>query len=189
MPTLTIIGGPNGAGKTTFAKRVLVSAQTLEFLNADSIASGLSPLAPEAAAVRAARLLLTRWDEVIKDRRDFAVESTLSGRTYVQRVREAKAAGYTINLHYLFLDSVDYSARRVRQRVIKGGHNVPLDDVQRRYLPSIRNFYNLYLPLANHAWLWDGGRSIEPDLAVAWVGGIRYIVRKDIYEQITAKLS
>ena len=90
-PVVYVIGGPNGAGKTTFAREFLPSANVVEFLNADLLAAGLSPLQPSTMAVRSARLLLARWRELLALRRDFAFESTLSGRTYAGMLREARA--------------------------------------------------------------------------------------------------
>ena len=116
-PVLYVIAGPNGAGKTTFAREFLPAADVVEFLNADLLAAGLSPLRPAMMAIRSARLLLSRWRELLTQRRDFAFESTLSGRTYAGMLREARAAGYEVRVCYLWLPSVALSLRRVRQRV------------------------------------------------------------------------
>jgi predicted ABC-type ATPase len=80
--TLYVIAGCNGAGKTTFAKEFLPSIGVIRFLNADEIARGLSPLRPEAVALKAGRLLLSELNELIERRETFSLESTLSGRTY-----------------------------------------------------------------------------------------------------------
>ena len=132
-PILYLIGGPNGAGKTTFAKQFLPAVGVMEFLNADSLAAGLSPLDPPLAARRAARLLLSRWKELVDGRQSFAFESTLSGRTYATMIRKAKAQGYRLHLSYLYLATVRHSIRRVRERVKKGGHDVPIPDLKRRF--------------------------------------------------------
>src|SRR5712691_5972786 len=139
-PIVYVIGGPNGAGKTTFAREFLPAAKVVEFLNADLLAAGLSPLRPDRMGARSARLLLTRWRELVKERRDFAFESTLSGLTYATMLQRARAAGYGVRLCYLWLPSVAVSLRRVRQRVKKGGHDVPEADLRRRFGPSLRNF-------------------------------------------------
>jgi predicted ABC-type ATPase len=143
-PQIYLIGGPNGAGKTTFARHFLPAVGIREFLNAASIAAGRSPLDPPAAAIRAARLLLTRWRELVQKGLNFGFESTLSGLTYAAMLRESKSQGYQINLCYLHLATVLHSIRRVRERVRKGGHNVPLADLKRRFLPSLRNFFQVY---------------------------------------------
>jgi len=125
-PTIYLIAGCNGAGKTTFAKEFLpTEVKCLRFLNADEIARGLSPLKPSAGAMRAARLLLTQVDECLRHRETFALETTLSGKTYIRLFRRARQLGYEIELHYLWLSSPTQAIARVRQRVQQGGHHVP----------------------------------------------------------------
>ena len=182
-PCVYVIGGPNGAGKTTFAREFLPGEGIGEFLNADLLAAGLSPLRPAAMAVRAARLLLDRWRELVVARADFAFESTFSGRTYAAMLREARRAGYTVCLCYLWLPDVKFSLRRVRQRVRKGGHDVPEADVRRRFLPSLQNFFTLYLPLADEALLFQGALQ-PPRLMAKWKGSHSVILIPKIYERI-----
>jgi predicted ABC-type ATPase len=125
MPSLYVIAGPNGAGKTTFIKRFAPRhLALLDFLNADELARGLSPLAPERAQMEAGRLMLDRIRRFIADRRSFAMETTLSGRTYRLLLKQAKEAGYAAHLDILVLPSVEDSIRRVANRAIQGGHNV-----------------------------------------------------------------
>ena len=186
-PVIYVIGGPNGAGKTTFAREFLPN-RVREFLNADLIAAGLSPLDPAAAAIPAARLLLTRLRDLLAARKSFAVESTLSGRTYVNTLHDAREAGYRIFVAYLWLPSAEYSRRRVQQRVRHGGHDVPTADVQRRYLPSVRNFFTVYLPLADEATL-HRATTQPPELVARWLGTAIEIRRPEIYELIRASLT
>lgn len=186
-PVIYVIGGPNGAGKTTFAREFLPAARVVEFLNADLLAAGLSPLQPGTMAVRSARLLLARWRELLALRRDFAFESTLSGRTYAGMLRTARAAGYEVRLCYLWLPSVAMSLRRVRQRVRKGGHDVPEADLRRRYLPSLQNFFSLYLPLADEALLFNAaGRP--PQLVARWLGRTPLLIEPEIYDRIQSQI-
>ena len=183
QPVVYLISGPNGAGKTTFAKEFLPSAHVVEFLNADLLAAGLSPLRPEAMAVRSARLILGRWRELLAMRRDFAFESTLSGRTYASMLAEAKDAGYRIRLAYLWLPHVRISLERVRQRHLKGGHNVPSGDVRRRFEPSLVNFFRRYLPLADEALLFDAA-ACPPQLIARWAGGKKDVIDDRTYEAV-----
>jgi predicted ABC-type ATPase len=186
-PVIYVIGGPNGAGKTTFAREFLPAARVVEFLNADLLAAGLSPLQPGTMAVRSARLLLARWRELLALRRDFAFESTLSGRTYAGMLRAARAAGYEVRLCYLWLPNVAMSLRRVRQRVRKGGHDVPEADLRRRYLPSLQNFFSLYLPLADEALLFNAaGRP--PQLVARWLGRTPLLIEPEIYDRIQTQI-
>jgi predicted ABC-type ATPase len=182
-PVIYVIGGPNGAGKTTFAREFLPAARVVEFLNADLLAAGLSPLQPGTMAVRSARLLLGRWRELLDLRRDFAFESTLSGRSYATMLRAARAAGYEVRLCYLWLPSVAMSLRRVRQRVRKGGHDVPEADLRRRFLPSLRNFFSLYLPLADEALLFNAAAR-PPQVIARWNGRTALLIEPELYDHI-----
>jgi len=182
-PTIHVVAGPNGAGKTTFARSFLPESGCTHFLNADLIAAGLSPLSPVAGAIRAARILLDEWDALIKSKTTFGFETTLSGRIYASRLQQARDAGYLINIYYLWLPTVTVALRRIRQRVTKGGHDVPPTDVRRRFRPSLENFFDLYLPIANEALLFDG--SARPPKLVAEIQKERQIVRDaKTYEKI-----
>lgn len=142
-PICWIIGGPNGAGKTTFALEYLPKAVgCTHFINADLIAAGLSPLAPERGLLAASRLCLREIAERVAARKDFAIESTLAGRTYLQLAEHLRADGWRVELIYLALPSVEMSKLRVAERVAHGGHNIPLVDIERRYLRSLRHLLN-----------------------------------------------
>ena len=156
-PLLYLFAGCNGAGKTTFARAFLTTRFPISprFLNADEIARGLSPLAPETVALKAGRLLLEEISGCIGSGVSFALESTLSGHAQAAILRRAKKAGYEIELHYLWLPSPGLAVRRVAQRVKKGGHHVPADDVHRRYRRSVANFVSTYAPLSDAWFLWS----------------------------------
>ena len=123
----------------------------VHFVNADLIASGLSPLRPEVAAVAAGRLFLKELDRLAKARLDFAFESTLSELVYLSRLKRWKAAGYRIEIVYLRLSSPRLALRRIAARVKQGGHNVPRADVLRRFNRSWNNFEKFYRLFAE-AW-------------------------------------
>jgi predicted ABC-type ATPase len=160
-PRCILIAGPNGAGKTTFARRYLPeNAGVVHFVNADLIASGLSPLKPEIAAIAAARMVLGELDRLVADRADFAFETTLSGLTYVYRLKSWKRAGYRIDIVYLKLSSSRLALRRVAARVRQGGHNVPQADVLRRFVRGWDNFQRVYRSLADSWAVYDNsGRA------------------------------
>lgn len=144
-PRCIVIAGPNGAGKTTFAREFLPhEAGVTHFVNADLIAAGLSPLDPPAAQVAAARILLKELDRLSAERKDFAFETTMSGMTYLSRMKRWRSQGYRIELVFLKLPSVDMALDRVAQRVKQGGHNVPTSDVRRRFKRGWRNFEAAY---------------------------------------------
>jgi predicted ABC-type ATPase len=155
-PTIYVIAGCNGAGKTTFAKEFLPKeVKCLRFLNADEIARGLSPLKPSAAAFQAGRLLLSQIETCLRRRDTFALESTLSGRTYVRLFQRARKIDYEIELHYLWLSNPAQAIARVRQRVQLGGHHVPAADIRRRFSRSRIHLVQDYLPLTTRWAVWD----------------------------------
>jgi predicted ABC-type ATPase len=157
--TICIIGGCNGAGKSTLARELLPRLGIGRFLNADLIAKGLSPVNPELVAFAAGRRLLEEAAALIDTKSSFAIESTLSGKTYVKLLREAKERGYHVVLHYLMIGSATQAVERVRLRVLTGGHHVPEDDIRRRFQRSVRHFLDDYLPLADEWGLWDNAVS------------------------------
>lgn len=161
QPRCVLIAGPNGAGKTTFARRYLPEdAGVIHFVNADLIASGLSPLKPELAAIAAARTVLREIDRLAAERMDFAFETTFSGLTYVRRLQAWKQAGYRIEMVYLRLRSAELALRRIAARVRQGGHDVPRADVVRRFSRGWRNFQRIYRPLADSWAVYDNsGRA------------------------------
>jgi predicted ABC-type ATPase len=155
-PRCIIIAGPNGAGKTTFAREFLPKdAGVIHFVNADLLAAGLSPLKPELAVLNAGRLFLGELDRLAKSRQDFAFESTLSGLTYISRLKRWKTAGYRIEIVFLRLASVQLALRRITARVKQGGHHVSRADVLRRYDRGWKNFQAAYKPLADSWEVYD----------------------------------
>lgn len=156
MPNLFIIAGPNGAGKTTYARRFLNDELRIgEFLNADLIAAGLSPFAPDKAAFEAGRLMLKRLRELGARGEDFSFETTLSGRAYAPLLRELRSVGYRIWLDFLWIPTLDLTRDRVRQRVAKGGHDIPDEVQQRRFHLGVRNLAELYRPLVDRWRLFE----------------------------------
>lgn len=151
MPTCWIIAGPNGAGKTTFAMEYLPEiAEGLRFINADHIAAGLSPLNPSAELARASRLFLREIKKAVSVHKDFAFETTLSGRSYLKLVRELKQTGWEVELIYLALPDVELSKRRVAERVAHGGHDIPEEDMERRFPKSLHNLLHVFAHEVTH---------------------------------------
>jgi predicted ABC-type ATPase len=161
-PILYIIAGCNGAGKTSFAKIFLPrEIKCLRFLNVDEIARGLSPLNPTQSAIKAGRILVAEIAACLKQKETFALGTTLSGKTHVNLLRRARALGYEIELHYLWLSSPRQAISRVRQRVRTGGHNVPPTDIRRRFFRGLSHLFDDYLPLATRWVIWDN-RKLRP---------------------------
>lgn len=161
---ILIIAGPNGAGKTTFAREFLPQeAGCPVFINADLIAAGLSPFAPELAAFKAGRLMLQTISDHISHNDSFAFETTLAGLTYAQQIPRWQAAGYVVELFFLSLPSADMAVERVAERVRQGGHNVPEKVIRRRFVSGMKNFIEVYQSLVNEWALYDNAGE-EPVL-------------------------
>ncbi len=154
-PVCYIIAGPNGAGKTTFALNYLPKiTDCRDFINADEIAKGLSPLDFDAGLLQAGKLFMTLLNKKIEQRKDFAFETTLSGKAYIPKIVAWRKKGWRVVLIYLYIPSADFSASRVSQRVLQGGHNIPPQDIQRRYPRSIKNAF-VYAECCDDVYCFD----------------------------------
>lgn len=153
---LYIIAGCNGAGKTTASYGILPDIlDCKEFVNADEIARGLSPFQPEKVAIEAGRIMLQRIDELFRQGSDFAFETTLATKTYVQKIKKAREDGYIVTLLFFWLNSVEMAKDRVKRRVSEGGHNIDEEVIERRYVAGIKNLFQLYLPVCDIIILMD----------------------------------
>ena len=142
---IIIIAGPNGAGKTTFARSFLPEeAQCSRFINADLIAAGLSPFAPDVEAFKAGRLMLEEIADCVRKRESFAFETTLSGLSYLARIRKWREQGYHVSLFFLSLPDAETAIARVAERVRQGGHDIPEAVIRRRFAAGLRNLENAY---------------------------------------------
>ena len=156
-----IIAGPNGAGKTTFATEFLpIEAECLNFINADLIAQGLAPLKPDKMVIEAMRIMIQHINECVKKNESFAFETTFSGKGYVNKIKDWKKRKYEIIIYYLRLPSVEFAIERVKLRVVQGGHNVPEQDIRRRFNRSLDNFEKIYKPLADTWIVYDTSGNV-----------------------------
>ncbi|RWU08537.1 zeta toxin family protein [Pedobacter chitinilyticus] len=163
---LYIIAGCNGAGKTTASFTILPEIILCkEFVNADEIAKGLSPFQPEKVGFEAGRIMLNRINDLLKNNESFAFETTLSTKSYKNKVLEAKQNGYTVTLVFFWLQSVELAKERVKTRVAEGGHNIPADIIERRYIKGIKNLFDIYLPIVNGAFIFDNSKGKHELLA------------------------
>ena len=141
MPKLFIISGCNGAGKTTASYTILPNMLNCgNFVNADEIARGLSPFNPEKG-------------------QDFAIETTLATRSYVNLIRKAQSQGYVVTLLYFWLNMPSLAVERVKLRVESGGHNVSEESIRRRYDMGIKNLFHLYIPVCEYWMIIDNSNS------------------------------
>jgi predicted ABC-type ATPase len=156
QPRVIIIAGPNGAGKTTFAREFLPQEGDCPiFINADLIAAGLSPFAPERAAVLAARLTLKAIAESAARRESFSFETTLSGVGYARQIRGWRESGYRVKLFFLGLPTPEAAVARVAERVSRGGHDIPEAVIRRRFLAGRRLFEAVYKTIVDDWALYD----------------------------------
>ncbi|OQP58790.1 zeta toxin family protein [Niastella populi] len=182
MPRLYIIAGCNGAGKTTASLTILPDIlKVREFVNADGIAAGLSPLNVESVAFEAGRIMLRRIQQLMEEKEDLAFETTLSTRSYVSLIKKARANGYKITLLYFWLMSPDFAKQRVTERVRKGGHYIPDDVVERRYYRGIANLLNLYAPIVDN-WAVIDNMDIEQNIIAKGSGnGDKLILNAELW--------
>ncbi len=184
MPDIFIIAGCNGAGKTTAAYNLLPEVfKTVEFVNADEIARGLSPLNVEGVAFQAARIMIERIEQLITGNKSFSFETTLSGLSYLKFIKEAKEKGYGITFFFVYLNSAELAKSRVALRVSKGGHNIPDEVITRRYSKGINNF-SKYALLADDWYLYDNSAS-DYQLIAKNISGEKEISNFDLYNKIT----
>lgn len=176
---LYIIAGCNGAGKTTASFTILPEIlDCKEFVNADEIARGLSPFQPEEVSFEAGRLMLNRIDELLEEEINFAFETTLSTRSFKERIVTAQSKGYEVSLLFFWLNNPELAIERVANRVTEGGHNIPKDVIIRRYERGIINLFDIYMPLVDEYRIFDNSN-----------GGIKYILTnqtntKKLYDKV-----
>jgi len=182
-----IIAGPNGAGKTTFAREFLPNyADCKNFINADLIAQGVSPFSPEEVAFRAGRLMIEEINSYVKRGASFGFETTLSGRSYLNLIRDLTSRRYDVHFFFLWIPTVALALRRVRARVLEGGHDVPDVVVRRRFDRSIRNFLLYYRPLGDSWMLFDNSGATPAIVAFEKKGSL-HIMNEELYNTLVAR--
>ncbi|MDA3816741.1 MAG: zeta toxin family protein [Prolixibacteraceae bacterium] len=180
-----IIAGCNGAGKTTASYTVLPEMlQCNEFVNVDEIANGLSPFNPDKAAIAAGRLMLQKMQSLIDQKTDFAFETTLSPRSYVNLVQKARDEGYHITLLYFWLNSTDLAIERVKSRVKEGGHDIAEHVIVRRYYKGLVNLFQRYIPICDYWMMIDNSKLKAELIAEGFFKNDRIVKNNSIFEQI-----
>lgn len=161
---LYIIAGCNGAGKTTASMSILPNVlECNEFINADEIARGLSPFNVESVSIEAGRIMLKRIDDMLNSNTSFAIETTLTTKSYTKLIHRAKEKGYEVSLVFFWLNSVELAKERVKQRVSEGGHNIPNNVIERRYFNGIKNLLELFMPIVDNFVIYDN-TNITPEM-------------------------
>ncbi len=182
-----IIGGPNGAGKTTASMEYLKDdLDCLEFVNADNIAFGLSPFRPDNVAVTAGKIMLNRIDELIKSKENFAIESTLSSKSLLEKIKQAQLNDYDVILLFYYLDSPDLAVKRVARRVENGGHDIPIETIYRRYNRGLENFFKIY---KDNCQYWIMINNSDTNTSIIAEGNIQNLIihNQDIWLEIKEK--
>ena len=183
QPTCWIIAGPNGAGKTTFALETLPGLACRSFVNADLIAAGLSPLAPERELAAASRLFLREIAGMIAKRESFGFETTWSGLTHLRRARQLIAAGWRVELIYLALPDVGMSISRVAERVAHGGHSVPEAVIRRRFPRSLRNLLYHYGEAVTTTRCFMNTNQ-RPEMVYIQTGTEREVINRGLFDHL-----
>lgn len=177
---LYIISGCNGAGKTTASFTILPEILNCkEFVNADEIAKGLSPFQPEKVAFEAGRIMLKRINELLSENENFAFETTLSTRSYKNKIIEAKTKGYRVTLLFFWLQSTELAKERVKTRVLEGGHNIETAIIERRYQRGIENLFDIYLPIVDGALIFDNSGGMHELIADKQIDGLLNISNQE----------
>ncbi|HQW69656.1 MAG TPA: zeta toxin family protein [Flavobacterium sp.] len=184
-----IIAGCNGAGKTTASFTILPEIlDCKEFVNADEIAKGLSPFQPEKVAFEAGRIMLERIETLLKSSENFAFETTLSTKTYKQKLIQAKANGFKVKLLFFWLPTIEMAINRVAIRVSEGGHNIPSDVIERRYSRGIENLFKIYIPLCDDWAVFDNSDE-TPELIAEGVNSETIIEKDESWNLLKSKIS
>jgi predicted ABC-type ATPase len=179
---LYIIAGCNGAGKTTASFTILpVILDCKEFVNADEIAKGLSPFQPEKVSFEAGRIMLKRINELLSENQNFAFETTLSTKSYKNKIIQAKKSGYRVTLLFFWLQNIELAKERVKIRVYEGGHDINPDIIERRYIRGIKNLFDIYLPIVDGALIFDNSEGKHELLADKQIDGLLNVVNEKKY--------
>ena len=155
---LYIIAGANGSGKSTLASELLPS-EDLEFLNADDIAKEICPKKIESVKIKAGKIVLQKLDKLLNSNISFAIETTLSGKNHIKTIEKAKNLGFKVVLIYSYLNNPEMCENRIKIRVLNGGHDIPKEDITRRFYRSKENFWKIYKNLADEWDLFYNGLS------------------------------
>lgn len=172
-PELIVIAGPNGSGKTSITSQLIEAAWSPGvYINPDEIAqsefSGWNdPASIQKAALRAEQMR----EELLAKRESMTFETVLSTQGKVDFIRRAKEAGFFVRAFYVCTDDPTVNAKRVAQRVMEGGHTVPIEKIIARYARSLA-MASQALAIADRGYLYDNTRDdSDPWLVMRTING------------------
>ncbi len=161
MSRFFILAGPNGAGKTTLAKQILATYDCQNFINADEIARVMNPLYPDRVKIQAGREMLSKIEDLSQKKKSFCIETTLSTKTYISKLKYLKSQGYTSYLFFIHLSRKELSIQRVKDRHLKGGHSIPVDWIERRYYRGLKNLVQIYWDATDYLFIYNNDNSLK----------------------------
>lgn len=182
IKTMEILAGPNGSGKTTLADLLFKKVGKFRFINADSIANGMDASA-NGAAMDAGRIMLRQIKDSLNEGINFAFETTLSGRVWIDYVNQAKDKGYEIIIYFVIVENSDLAIKRVKDRVANGGHDIPTDVVKRRYKRSIDLFNNTYSKICDKWYIFDNSDN-NAEMIAKKENGTPIVINQESYGRI-----
>jgi predicted ABC-type ATPase len=189
-PNVVILAGPNGAGKSTLAEPLLAGALGIRhYVNADTLARGLSAFNFDEMAVKAGKIMLEHLHDLAEARTNFAFETTLASRTFAPWIAKLKTKGYRFHLFYVWVPSAEVSVERVRNRVLLGGHGVPEETIRRRYQRGLENFFRLYRPLADNWEFYENDQRNEPRIIAIGNGTMELVEDAGLWTSIKAQVN
>lgn len=184
LPELYIIAGPNGAGKTTAAKTILPEMLNCNiFLNADEIATQLNPANVATVALKAGRMMLEQIEVCLAEKVSFSIETTLATRSYLQLVRKVQVQGYEVVLLFFSLPTPEMAKQRVALRVSKGGHNIPQEVIERRFVLGIRNLFE-FIEVVDEWYIYDNHSTPPEKVADGERDGLIKIHNFEIWKKL-----
>jgi predicted ABC-type ATPase len=188
-PNIVIMVGPNGAGKSTLSESLLRETLGIRhYINADVIARGLSAFNFDEMAVKAGKIMLEHLHDLAEERANFAFETTLASRTFAPWIAQLKQHGYQFHLFFVWVPSAEVSIKRVRQRVLLGGHGIPEDTIRRRYQRGLENFFRLYQPLTDSWEFYDNDNEMEPRLIARGTCTMEVFADSALWSQIKGQV-
>jgi predicted ABC-type ATPase len=168
-PALLVVAGPNGAGKTTVTVRLRRDhwSDGVEYLNPDDVArERFGDWNSPQAVLDAARWTEARREELLAAGAGIAFETVFSAPDKVQFMERAREAGYFVRFFFIGTDHPRINAARVANRVMAGGHSVPIDKIVTRWERSMINL-PLGIGLANRAYVYDNSVDGQEAVLVA----------------------